>query len=130
MEKLIEIDGKQVPFKATARTPVLYRTLFGKDIFKDLSKLTDRMQEAQKKHDETGEDLSLLDVGSLEVFLNIAYVMAKQADRSIPSDMDEWLDSFSMFSIYQILPELLELWNLNMTQISEAKKNIGELTAQ
>jgi hypothetical protein len=33
-----------------------------------------------------------------------------------------------MFSIYQILPELLELWNMNMTQISEAKKNIGTLT--
>lgn len=124
MEKLIEIDGKQVPFKATARTPVLYRSLFGKDIFKDLSKLTDNMKKATEK----GDEASLLDVGTLEVFLNIAYVMAKQADKTIPSDMDEWLDQFSMFSIYQILPELLELWNLNMTQISEAKKNAEVLT--
>lgn len=124
MEKLIEIDGKQVPFKATARTPVLYRSLFGKDIFKDLSKLTDNMKKATEK----GDEASLLDVGTLEVFLNIAYVMAKQADKTIPSDMDEWLDQFSMFSIYQILPELLELWNLNMTQISEAKKNVEALT--
>lgn len=124
MEKLIEIDGKQVPFKATARTPVLYRSLFGKDIFKDLSKLTDNMKKATEK----GDEASLLDVGTLEVFLNIAYVMAKQADKTIPSDMDEWLDQFSMFSIYKILPELLELWNLNMTQISEAKKNAEVLT--
>ena len=51
MEKLIEIDGKQVPFKATARTPVLYRSLFGKDIFKDLSKLTDNMKKATEKEE-------------------------------------------------------------------------------
>lgn len=124
MEKLIEIDDKQVPFKATARTPVLYRSIFGKDIFKDLIKLTDKVKQAQ----ENNEDASMLDVETLQVFLNIAYVMARQADRTIPSDMDEWLDQFSMFSIYQILPELLELWNMNMTQISEAKKNIGTLT--
>lgn len=124
MEKLIEIDGKQVPFKATARTPVLYRSIFGKDIFKDLIKLTDKVKQAQ----ENNEDASMLDVETLQVFLNIAYVMARQADKTIPSDMDEWLDQFSMFSIYQILPELLELWNMNMTQISEAKKNIETLT--
>ncbi len=124
MEKLIEIDGKSVPFKATARTPVLYRSIFGKDIFKDLIKLTDKVKQAQ----ENNEDASMLDVETLQVFLNIAYVMARQADKAIPSDMDEWLDQFSMFSIYRILPELLELWNMNMTQISEAKKNIGTLT--
>lgn len=126
MEKLIEIDGMQVPFKATARTPVLYRTLFGKDIFKDLARLTESMKKAKEKAD--ADDASLLDVGTLEVFLNIAYVMAKQADKTIPFDIDEWLDQFSMFSIYQILPELIELWNLNMTQISEAKKNAETLT--
>lgn len=124
MEKLIEIDGKQVPFKATARTPVLYRSIFGKDIFRDLIKLTDKLKQAT----ENNEDASMLDVETLQVFLNIAYVMARQADKTIPSDMDEWLDQFSMFSIYQILPELLELWNMNMTQISEAKKNIETLT--
>ena len=85
MEKLIEIDGMQVPFKATARTPVLYRTLFGKDIFKDLARLTESMKKAKEKAD--ADDASLLDVGTLEVFLNIAYVMAKQADS--PPQRDE-----------------------------------------
>lgn len=125
MEKLIEIDGKQVPFKATARTPVLYRSIFGKDIFKDLVRLTDKV----KKATENNASESVLDDETLQVFLNIAYIMARQADKTIPSDMGEWLDQFSMFSIYQILPELLELWNMNMTQISEAKKNADKLTA-
>lgn len=126
MEKLIEIDGKQVPFKATARTPVLYRSLFGKDIFKDLVKLTNHMKKASEKKNAS-DDESVIDVDMLEVFLNIAYVMAKQADKSIPASIDDWLDQFSVFSIYTILPDLLELWNLNMTQISEAKKNAEEL---
>lgn len=38
--KTIEIDGKQVKFKASAAVPRLYRVKFGRDIYKDL-----RMQE-------------------------------------------------------------------------------------
>ena len=43
---------------------------------------------------------------SLEMFENIAYIMAKHADPSIPDSPEEWLDNFSTFSIYQILPQL------------------------
>ena len=119
MEKEIMIDGRAVPFKATARTPILYRSLYGKDIFKDLQKLSDEMKKAQ---DEEGE--STIGVDTLNIFVNVAHCMARQADKTVPADIEEWLDQFSMFSIYQVLPEILELWNLNMTQISVAKKNI------
>lgn len=129
MEKIIEIDGRQIPFKATGNTPRLYRVLFGRDIFKDIKKLSDDIQESQKRQEEEGTDDSYLDSLTLELFENIAYVMAKQADSNIPN-IDEWLDGFSFFSIYLILPQILELWNLNMSQISESKKNIAELTAK
>lgn len=33
----LEIDGKQVPFKASAAIPRIYRIKFGRDIYKDLS---------------------------------------------------------------------------------------------
>ena len=46
------------------------------------------------------------------MFENIAYVMAKHADDSIPNSLDEWLDKFNGFSIYQILPEIIKLGNL------------------
>ena len=39
MTKTIEIDGKQVPFKASAAIPRIYRVKYGRDIFKDLMKL-------------------------------------------------------------------------------------------
>ena len=66
---------------------------------------------------------SKLDMFSLEMFENIAFVLAKHADASIPNTPEEWLDSFNTFSIYQVLPQLIELWGLNVQTDVEAKKN-------
>ena len=46
------------------------------------------------------EASSHLDMFSLEMFENIAYIMAKHADPSIPDSPEEWPDEFSTFSIY------------------------------
>lgn len=48
--------------------------------------------------------------------------MAYHADSSIPNTIDEWLDQFDMFSIYQVLPENLELWGKNMATDIDFKK--------
>ena len=115
VKKTIEIDGKPIQFKASASTPRLYRTLFHRDIFKDLSKL----EKSFKKSCDSVD----FEVNDLEIFENCAYVMAFQADHSIPKDINDWLDQFDMFSIYQILPELLSLWGANLETQVESKKN-------
>ena len=69
MVQKIEIDGKQVAFKASAAIPRIYRIKFQRDIYKDLAAL----EKAISKEDET---VSNLDMFSLEMFENIAYVMA------------------------------------------------------
>ncbi len=48
--------------------------------------------------------------------------MAKHADLSIPDTSEEWLDEFNTFSIYQVLPKLIELLGLNVKTDVEAKK--------
>ncbi len=116
MTRNIEIDGKEVAFKASAAIPRIYRLKFGRDIYKDISGL----EKAMKKNDA---DSSGLDTFSLEMFENIAFVMAKHADPSIPNTPEEWLDEFNTFSIYQVLPQLIELWGLNTQTDIEAKKN-------
>ena len=116
MTKVIRIDGKQVPFKASAAIPRLYRVKYGRDIFKDLMTL-------EKVLNENKEENSGIDVFSLETFENIAYLMAKHADPSLPDTAEEWLDEFSVFSIYQVLPEIIELWGLNVQTQSVSKKN-------
>ena len=116
MTKIVEIDGKKVPFKASAAIPRIYRVKYGRDIFKDLMKLEKAL------NDNSAED-SNLDLFSLETFENIAYLMAKHADPSLPDSAEEWLDEFSVFSIYQVLPEIIELWGLNVQTQSPDKKN-------
>ena len=116
MMKTIEIDGKQVPFKASAAIPRIYRVKYGRDIFKDLMKL-------EKALNENAAEDSNLDLFSLETFENIAYLLAKHADPSLPDTAEEWLDEFSVFSIYPVLPEIIELWGLNVQTQSTAKKN-------
>ena len=115
LKTTIEIDGKPVVFKASAAIPRIYRIKFHRDIYKDLRLL-------EKSVGENDEDDSHLDLFSLELFENIAYIMAKHADPSIPDSPEEWLDEFSTFSIYQILPQLIELWGLNTEIEIESKK--------
>ena len=65
----------------------------------------------------------ILDIDDLEIFENVAYIMAWHADPSIPGTIDEWLEDFEMFSIYEILPEILKLWGDNLITQVDVKKN-------
>ncbi len=119
----IDIDGKQVAFKASAAIPRIYRLKFQRDIYRDLNAL-------EKAVGDSEEGSSNLDLFSLEMFENIAFVMAKHADPSIPDTPEEWLDEFNTFSIYQVLPQLIELWGLNVRTDVEAKKNSALLSGK
>lgn len=118
MEKVIQIDGRPVKFRATAAVLRLYRIKFKRDILQDLSVLQKKLEKAKDK----------LDVMDLTIFENVAYIMAKHADpESVPASPEEWLDGFDTFSIYIVLPELLQLWGDNMTGAVESKKNPVQL---
>lgn len=119
----IEIDEQEVAFKASAAIPRIYRLKFQRDIYKDIAAL-------EKSIDESDPENSTLDTFSLEMFENIAFVMAKHADANIPDTVEDWLDNFNTFSIYQVLPQLIELWGLNIKTDAEAKKNFAKLTGK
>ena len=116
LEKTITVGDKQVKFRSSATIPRLYRIKFKRDIFKDLSKLE---ASYSKKKNEDGS----FAIEDLEIFENVAYIMAYHADHSIPGTIDDWLDEFEMFSIYEILPEILELWGSNLVTDVASKKN-------
>lgn len=115
IKREIVVSGKPVTFRCSATIPRLYRAKFKRDIFRDLSKL----EKSFKANAESGEDFAIDD---LEIFENLAYIMAYHADNSIPQDINEWLDQFDIFSIYQVMPELLELWGDNVANDVQAKK--------
>lgn len=90
LKREIEICGKKIPFRSSATVPRLYRAKFKRDIFKDLSKL----EKSYKGKTEDGDEFQIDD---LEIFENVAYIMAYHADNSIPASIDDWLDQFDMF---------------------------------
>lgn len=124
LQKTVEVCGKEVKFRSSATVPRLYRMKFGRDIFKDLSKLEKAYKEKQGKGDEESDGFEIED---LEIFENVAYIMAFHADPSIPGTIEEWLEEFEMFSIYEILPEILELWGTNLITDVQAKKNFRQV---
>lgn len=133
LRKVIEIDGRQVSFKASAAIPRIYRLKFGRDIFKDLERISKGLKKAEKARaaKEEGGEFSHEDelpIDDLELFENASYVMAKHADPAIPDSIEDWLDGFDTFSIYQVLPQILELWQLNTQTDVENKKKISQLS--
>ena len=115
LQKTVTISGHEVAFRSSATVPRLYRAKFKRDIFKDLS----RLEASVKRKSADGS----FEIEDLEIFENVAYIMAYHADNTIPNSIDEWLDQFEMFSIYEVLPEILELWGQNLITDVNAKKN-------
>ena len=70
---------------------------------------------------------SNLDLFSLEMFENIAYVMAKAADSSVPDTVEEWLDQFGMMSVWRAFPQIAKLWAASQkTNVDLKKKNVRQ----
>lgn len=115
MEKAVIIDGKSVRFRATALTPRLYRAQTQRDLFLDIAILEQAINDA-------AADKKPLSLSALTIFEDVAFTLAKQADSSVPDTADEWLDTFSVFDIYLILPQIIGLWHTNTTTTAKAKK--------
>ncbi len=125
MDKVLNIAGKDVGLRATALTPRLYRHKIGRDIIQDMAKLQKAFAKAvQLPKDATEEERqeAQLSVMDLEIFENVAFIMARQYDQNIPDTVEAWLDQFETFSIYEIFPEILSLWNMNNKTTSKSKK--------
>ena len=121
MEKTIIIDGQEIKFKATASTPRVYRQAFGRDIYIDMTTLYESMEKGD-----------ILSVSNLEAFEDMAFCMYAQAEgielkrEIIEKEMMDWLDRFSTFSIYKIVPELMDLWRLNTEQTVKPKNQVAQ----
>lgn len=123
MEKIIEIDGKPVKFRATAAIPRLYRIKFGRDIMQDMKDVDAAMKKA--------EDGAAIPPKLLQVFEDVSYLMAKHASpEDVPATPEEWLDGFEAFSIYVVFPQLMDLWRANNMTLGSAKKKAGLQTGK
>ena len=106
MEKVIKIGNKDVPMKANAFTPFAFKAEFGADLIKGMTEL--------QKNSKNGD----LD---LEFVCKVAYIMAKASDNTIGS-LENWLEGFEIFDLYEAFPEIIDLWAINNNQNSKPIK--------
>lgn len=134
LTKNIEIDGKDVVFAASAAIPRIYRIQFKRDIFQDMAKIEKSVKKSQDKQKENEVSESDIPIEDLEMFENVAFVMAKHAaqkkGQDFPDNVYDWLDQFNTFSIYTILPEIVKLWNLNQQTQVKSKKNLDQVAGK
>lgn len=129
MEKIIKIEeGRSLNFKASAFSPIAYNRLFpGRDYLKDMEAL-------KCANDKEEKSFAMSDY---EHFARISYLFAYQGLAPSPRQTQEqkefleeypdawdWIDSFNAFSIYEILPEIIDLWYNNEKQISKGKNGV------
>ena len=80
IENTVKIGDTDVKFRSSASVPRRYRIKFGRDIFQDLSRLEKSYRE------KGGEEASAMEIEDLEIFENVAYIMAFHADPTIPKE--------------------------------------------
>ena len=126
VEKTVMIGDKEVRMGASALIPRLYRIKFGRDMVTDMRQLQKKFEKARNlPKDATDEEREDAEFSALDltIFENVAWLMIRHAGEEIPNDPDEWLDSIDgVFSVYEILPAILELWNFNGKTTSVPRK--------
>ena len=126
--KIIVIDGMEIPMRISAATIIFYKNEFHKDMFKNLSKLT----EGEVNYDENGNAVSAtIPEEAVETILEVGYIMAKQGDSKMKKSFVEWLDQFSFESITDsALAEIMSMIQGDQETMEEPKKNNEEQSAE
>jgi hypothetical protein len=102
MTTTINIGGVDVAFRASGATLRRYREKFNRDLLEDFNEIT-------------SGNISSEVIYKLQ---DLAYIMAKQADDSVPEDVDTWIDGFDVFPFNEVAPKIITLWqNSNITTV-------------
>lgn len=119
MEKVLTIAGQSVGFKAAASMPVRYYNATGRDLFVDLQTLadgTDQVEAKPKFGKKKAEDVQyrLNRDWNTMVLYGIVHTMARAYDEAVTPNLDDWLDTFDAFPIFEVFGELKPLLNASL----------------
>lgn len=130
MIKTVIIDGKEYRMRASALTPRLYRAFFKRDMIRDMQNLLHAYNKMLSLPDDATEEekneANLVILDYLEVFENVAWLFCKEGGESVGNSPEEWLDSIEgMFSIYEAMPAIIDIWIENQETTSIPKNREG-----
>lgn len=130
MLRTIKIDEKEIPMASNAFTPILYRQIFKVDFVREISS----MRKLAGKTAKTLTDSELGEAsGKTEHFIQLAFVMAKQAELKTPDKLlelnllsyYEWLAEFEARSFQnpETMKQIINLWRGNAEDKNVDAKN-------
>lgn len=136
MQKIINIDGRDVKFKASASFVYRYKQQFGKDLLTLVMPLIKSAIDAlnifyvmPSKETDMEALLSEVNISSaiekmeLVDLFNVIWVMAKTANRDI-ADPVEWYDEFDVFPVFDVARELMDIFLPSLFITEESKKKL------
>lgn len=135
MIKTIKVGDKEIKLKSSAAIPRIYRLKYKRDIFADMAEIGKALKANKDVFksdlDKLDEDESFevgCDIASnippemLTIFENIAFLMNKHGDPNQPDDINDWIDQFETFDIYEIMPQIMQMWFDENKSTSVVKK--------
>lgn len=157
MESTVEMmDGTTIGIRANSLTPIYYHEFTGRDLFRDIADLQTKILSHIKSEEiaelEKMKPGDLVDSGSektkenaqkamdafgsmdIQIFAGIAYTMANQyavaRGEEIAPTWRDWLDEIpGVFSIYNLIMPVFELWSRVNQTSSVPKKKSGRRSA-
>ena len=116
MEITLTIDGKRVPFRKSGATMLAYRRQTGHEFYSDLSAFLGCVNRDEEGKVVMEDGVPAVDMAKfdIEYMYSMIHVMARAADRSIPSDVLDWLDMFEEFDVISIFCQLLPMLGAEM----------------
>lgn len=141
MNMTIEIGGKDMEFRASAATSILFKKTFGKDLMSEFSSYVKHYKEVKQlkddcniNDDDTDEVkaqkatvlvdnpiISELSIMAMDLFPKLAYIMwleANEEQRELFKKLNEndfilWLGQLDSNDIKEHLHDFMSLWNGN-----------------
>lgn len=122
MEKVIVVDGQEIPLMVVAGCTRMYKLQFRRDLIRDIYKM--KKLEKYIKDGELEMSDEAIAVIDFEVFSDLLWVFAKKADKTIPPPM-EWEDQFTSLPFREIFPEVIHLLNILLEGLEAQKKQVA-----
>lgn len=116
MEQTLTIDKKQVTFRKSGATMLAYKRQTGREFFSDLSEFLNCVNRDKNGNIVMNGNIPDVDMAKfdIEYMYQMLYVMAKSADKTIPADILDWLDSFDEFDVIGTFVKLLPMLSAEM----------------
>ena len=126
IERTVKLEGRDAKLRSSALIPKLYRAYFGRDMVQDmrhLAKAYKRVHDLPEDATDEEREAAQYDLIDLEIFERVSWIMLKHGGENVGETPEEWLESLNgVFSVYDILPVVLELWSWNNKTTSVPRK--------